>query len=177
MEGVKKIVIIGPESSGKSTLSSQLAGHYQTIWCPEYARDYLTEKGRHYNYDDLLNIAKGQQSLEEKLLPEAKNGLYFIDTNQYVMKIWCEMAFGQCHSWILQQIAKNHYDLYLLCKPDILWVEDELREYPDSAFRHKLYLMYKDLLVNNGTPWAEIDGEWEGRLQKAIESIHQNIFK
>ena len=88
MEDVKKIVIIGPECTGKSTLSRQLARHYQTNWCPEFARDYLMEKGRDYNYEDLLNIAKGQQSLEEKLLPEATNGIYFIDTNQYVMKIW-----------------------------------------------------------------------------------------
>ena len=169
MEGVKKIVIIGPECTGKSTLSQQLALHYQTIWCPEYARDYLLEKGRDYNYDDLLNIAKGQQSLEEKLLPEAKNGLYFIDTNQYVMKIWCEIAFGQCHSWILEQIAKNEYDLYLLCNIDIPWVADELREYPDTAFRQRLFLMYKDLLINNGTPWAEIHGQQDERIKKAIE--------
>src|SRR5687768_14780405 len=114
MEGVKKIVIIGPECTGKSTLSQQLALHYQTTWCPEYAREYLMQKGRDYNYEDLLNIAKGQQLAEEQILPTAKNGLYFIDTNQYVMKIWCEIAFGQCHSWILEQIAKNKYDLYLL---------------------------------------------------------------
>ena len=171
MKGIKKIVIIGPESTGKSTLSRELAEHYHTSWCPEYARDYLVKSGRNYTYDDLLHIAMGQQEMEDKILPDARNGLYFIDTNQYVMKIWCEIAFGQCHSWILKQIAVNHYDLYLLCKPDIEWVEDELREYPDTAFRQKLYQMYRDLLINNGTPWAEIDGREDLRLGKAIQVV------
>ena len=95
--------------------------------------------------------------------------MYFIDTNLYVMKVWCEVAFGQCHSWILQQIATRKYDFYLLCNTDLTWEEDELREYPDHIFRQKLYLMYKDLMVNNGTPWAEITGLENERLQKAIE--------
>jgi NadR type nicotinamide-nucleotide adenylyltransferase len=172
MEGIKKIVIIGPECTGKSTLSRQLAEHFQTSWCPEYAREYLTKKGSSYQYDDLLQIAKGQLELEEKILHQAKNGLYFIDTNQYVMKIWCEIAFGQCHSWILEQIANSKYDLYLLCNTDIPWVADELREYPDTAFRQKLFLMYKDLLINNGTPWAVIEGQQDERLQKAIKIIN-----
>ena len=121
---MRQIVIIGPESTGKSTLCSQLAEHYKTVWCPEFAREYLLEKGMNYSYDDLLNIAHGQLELEDVMLAEAKNGLYFIDTDMYVMKVWCEVAFENCHTWILKQIAKRKYDLYLLCSVDLPWQKD-----------------------------------------------------
>lgn len=173
MGGIKKIVIIGPESTGKSTLCHQLAQHYQTVWCPEFAREYLLREGLKYTYDDLLKIAKGQLALEEKILKEANNGLYFIDTNQYVMKVWCEMAFGKCHDWILKQAAFMKYDYYLLCNTDLAWEEDELREYPDLEFREILFKMYKDLLINNGTPWAIISGQQNERLQMAVGYIDE----
>lgn len=168
---VKKIVIIGPESTGKSTLTGQLAQHYSTTWCPEYAREYLMKNGNNYSYDDLLLIAKGQLALEEQLSKSAANGLYFIDTNLYVMKVWCEVAFGKCHQWILDRIAACKYDLYLLCQTDLPWAEDPLREYPDLDSRQKLYLMYKDLLVNDKTPFAEISGREIERTRKAVEAV------
>jgi len=168
---MKKIVIIGPESTGKSTLCEQLAAHYKTIWCPEFAREYLLQKGMDYTYDDLLKIAMGQLELEDALLSEAKNDLYFIDTNMYVMKVWCEVAFEACHTWILKQIAERQYDLYFLCNIDLPWVPDELREYPDLVFRKKLYKMYKDLLVNSGSEWVEISGSHAERLEAAISAI------
>ena len=169
---MKKIVIIGPESTGKSTLCEQLAAHYKTIWCPEFAREYLLQNGMDYTYDDLLKIAMGQLELEDALLSEAKNDLYFIDTNMYVMKVWCEVAFEACHTWILKQIAERQYDLYFLCNIDLPWVPDELREYPDLVFRKKLYKMYKDLLVNSGSEWVEISGSHAERLGAAISAIN-----
>jgi NadR type nicotinamide-nucleotide adenylyltransferase len=173
---MKKIVIIGPESTGKSTLCGQLAEHYKTTWCPEFAREYLLEKGMNYTFDDLLNIAHGQLELEDTLLAEAGNGLYFIDTDMYVMKVWCEVAFENCHTWILKQIGQRRYDLYLLCSTDLPWQKDELREYPDLAFREKLFKMYKDIVVNSNTMWAEISGTDVQRLQMAV-GIIDTVFK
>lgn len=167
---MKTVVVIGPESTGKSTLSQQLADHYQTVWCPEFAREYLLQNGKDYSFDDLLTIAKGQLELEDVLMKEARNGLYFIDTDMYVMKVWCEVAFENCHSWILKQIATRQYDLYLLCNTDLPWKQDELREYPDKQFRDKLFKMYKDIMINSGTRWAEISGT-DARLQMAISII------
>lgn len=168
---MKRIVIIGPESTGKSTLCRQLAAHYQTAWCPEFAREYLLEKGLPYTYKDLNNIACGQIKLEQTKAPEAKNNVYFIDTDMYVMKVWYEVAFGACPTWILKTIAKTHCDLYLLCNIDLPWIKDELREYPDLAVRQKLAKMYRDIMINSGVPWAEISGANGQRLQMAINSI------
>lgn len=173
---MKKIIILGPESTGKSTLCAQLAEHYKTCWCPEFAREYLKETGGKYTYAELLNIAHGQLELEDTLLINAKNGLYFIDTDLYVMKVWCEVAFERCHTWILKQIASRQYDLYLLCHVDLPWVQDELREYPDMKFRKKLFHMYRDILINQKAKWAEISGTDTQRLQMAI-SVIDTVFK
>jgi NadR type nicotinamide-nucleotide adenylyltransferase len=162
---MKKVVIIGPECTGKSTLASQLAAHYKTVWCPEFAREYLLQHGTKYTYDDLLNIAMGQIELEDVLLTEAVNDLYFIDTDMFVMKVWCEVAFNNCHTWILKQIASREYDLHLLCDVDLPWSQDGLREYPDLEMRKKIFKMYKDLMVNHGGRWTIISGTPEERLQ------------
>lgn len=178
---IKKIVVIGPESTGKSTLCAALAAHYNSIWCPEYARNFLMQHGTQYSYDDLLTIAKGQLAQEDAyahalLTDETKTSKYlFIDTDMYVMKVWCEFVFGKCHTWILDQITERKYDLYLLCKPDLPWVKDELREYPDDATRIVLYHHYRDLLIHQSTPWVEVSGANEQRLNTAIAAVDQYI--
>ena len=172
-QNIKKIVVIGPESTGKSALCAQLSAHYQTLWCPEYAREYLLANGIKYTYEDLLTIAKGQIQLEENLFLQIKTDgditPYFIDTDMYVMKVWSEYVFGDCHKYILNQIAERNYDAYLLCKPDIPWQADQLREHPDEATRIKLYHHYKDALMHQSLPWVEIAGNYEQRFQTAVQ--------
>jgi NadR type nicotinamide-nucleotide adenylyltransferase len=184
---IKKVVIIGPESTGKSTLSELLAQHFETLWCPEFAREYLLTNGTNYSYDDLLVIAKGQLALEDEYLfmlenqslPLLENGGHiplFIDTDMYVMKVWCEFVFGQCHPFILEQAVKRQYDLYLLCNTDLPWTKDELREYPDLESRKTLYRMYKDIMMNQPVPWVEITGDHDERLEKAIKAVGNLIL-
>ena len=194
---MKKIVIIGPESTGKSTLCEKLAAHYQTSWCPEYAREYLLKNGTDYTYNNLLDIAKGQVALEEKYIKEVEDAharnttktgssatthslltthhspLLFIDTDMYVMQVWCNFVFGKTHSWILNQLNQRKYDLYLLCNVDLPWVKDELREYPDLERREKLYNIYKEIMLNQPVPWIDISGSYEERLQKAIDGVNK----
>ena len=178
---LKKIVIIGPESTGKSTLCKQLANHYQTLWCPEFAREYLLENGTNYLFDDLAIIAKGQAEniLNYELrmkttqpINQSTNQLLFIDTDMYVMKVWCEFVFGKCHQFIIDEIATKKYDLYLLCNIDLPWVKDELREYPDEQQRIKLFHIYKSILENQQTPWHLISGTNEQRLKNAVTAIN-----
>jgi nicotinamide riboside kinase len=206
---LKKIVAIGPESTGKSTLCEQLAAHYKTTWCPEYAREYLLTHGKKYEYDDLLTIAEGQLKLEDEHIEKVRKsgnpgvrkkegyshglsaapaaslrrpqdfptpGLLFIDTDMYVMKVWCEFVFGKCHRFILDNIVQRDYDLYLLCNTDLPWTKDELREYPDLETRQKLFHIYKDIMINQAVPWAEIGGNDEERLQNAIIAVN-NLLK
>lgn len=177
---VKKIVILGPESTGKTTLCKLLATHYKTAWVEEYAREYLVKNGTGYTYETLLDIAKGQIAAEELAVsrwslneqPTTNNQqLLFIDTDMHVMQVWCEYVFEKCHHWILNHIAQRKYDLYLLCNIDLPWVKDELREYPDLISRQKLYQHYKDIMVNQNVPWIDISGNYEERLQKAIIAV------
>jgi NadR type nicotinamide-nucleotide adenylyltransferase len=179
---IKKIVAIGPESTGKSTLCKQLASHYQTHYVDEYAREYLLKNGTAYTYDNLLEIAKGQLSDEDSAVSRMvaasqqqtiNKQLVFIDTDMYVMKVWCEFVFNRCHHWILNRIAERDYTLYLLCNVDLPWVKDELREYPDLESRKKLFCFYKDILVNQHVPWVEISGNNDERLQKAISAVEK----
>jgi nicotinamide riboside kinase len=157
-------------------LCEQLATRYDTIWCREYAREYLERQGGIYTYDDLVTIAKGQLRLEEQAVEKARNGLVFIDTDMYVMKIWSEFVYGKCDSWILDQIERRTYDLYLLCNIDLPWQEDPLREYPDLAIRQELYDIYKDSLTNQPVPWTVITGQKEERLGQAVEAIDDLRF-
>lgn len=170
---MKKIVVIGPESTGKSTLCSQLAAHYKTAWCPEYARAYLNTHGKDYSFNDLLQIAEGQLALEDEVLLKASNDLVFIDTNMYVMQVWCEFVFKKCHQFIIDQIVERRYDLYLLCDVDLPWSFDELREYPDEQPRKELYHHYRELMINESTPWADISGDYDERLRKAKAAVEK----
>lgn len=171
-----KIVVIGPESTGKSTLCERLANHFHTEWCKEYAREFLLQRGTNYSYDDLLEVAQGQLKAEDRFLQQfssEQQSIAFIDTDMYVMKVWCEFVFGKCHPFILQEIIHRSYDGYLLCKPDLPWVKDELREYPDLRTRELLFHHYKDLLVNQSTPWFEVNGNDPERTSRAIEWVEQ----
>ncbi len=186
---IKKIVIIGPESTGKSTLCSQLAAHYNTLWCPEFARQYLLDNGTNYSFDDLATIAKGQLELEKNYelritnseqqdnKPPIPNSQFlFLDTDMYVMKVWCEFVFGKCHQFILDEIQTRKYDLYLLSNIDLPWIKDELREYPDEKPRQELFAIYQNILSNQSTAWQLISGTNEERLQNAVKAI-DDTFK
>ncbi len=190
-----KVAVIGPESTGKSTLCELLAQYYNTQWCHEFAREFLLTHGTDYSYDDLLYIAKGQLAMEDEYtqslvgssesevnssvqdseLGTLNSKLLFIDTEMYVMKVWCEFVFGKCHRWVLDQIIERKYDLYLLCNTDLPWVKDELREYPDLKTRDQLYHIYKDIMINQSTPWVDISGDYNERLQKAIKAVDQLV--
>ncbi|NCW11667.1 MAG: ATPase [Chitinophagia bacterium] len=176
---LQKIVILGPESTGKSTLCEALAKHYNVFQCPEYARQFLTENGLKYNYEDLLTIANGQLTLEDewtqKSIENKKNTLV-VDTDMYVMKVWCEYVFQNAHTFILEKINERKYDLYLLCDIDLPWAKDEMREYPDPQPRAELFAIYKDLLMNQTTPWGIVSGMGEERTKNAIKIIEAHLF-
>lgn len=182
---IKKIAVIGPESTGKSMLCEQLAAHYHTVWAREYAREYLEKNGTPYSFKDLYKIAVGQvEGEDEAARQSAISGVHFaadtpipvfIDTDLHVIKIWSEFVFNKCDNRILTQIAKRKYDLYLLCNIGLPWVPDELREYPDIETRKKLFSYYKEEMAEQKTPWVIVSGNYEERLLTAL-SATENIL-
>lgn len=167
-----KIAIFGPESTGKTTLATQLAEYYKTVWVPEFARDYLQEKlesGRGIcDVDDMLPIAYGQANLENESVLMA-NKYLFCDTNLLVTKVFSELYYGFCDS-LLDKAARTHqYDLFFLTDIDVPWEDDGLRDTPDK--REAVFQAFKQSLIDNGKPFITLSGNKETRLGKAIAII------
>jgi NadR type nicotinamide-nucleotide adenylyltransferase len=173
---MKKVVVIGPESTGKSTLSEKLAAHFNTVWTPEYAREYIDQLQRPYEESDLQEIAAGQIALEQHMARQA-NGVLICDTDLYVIKVWSEHKYGHCDPRILQQIAQQQCDLYLLTYIDLPWEEDPQREYPDPEMRHYFYDIYREIVINSGVEWKDIRGSYEEREALAIAAVQQLLNK
>lgn len=168
---IKKVVIIGPECTGKSELSQFLADEFNTVWVEEYARQYLDNLNRPYDYHDLPVIARGQIEIEEGRAAVADK-LLICDTDLYVIKVWSNFKYGKCDPWILEQIALRKYDLYLLTYIDIPWQYDPLREHPEQ--REDLYSIYLNEMKGQSVPFVEIKGDREQRratAKRAVEAL------
>jgi NadR type nicotinamide-nucleotide adenylyltransferase len=167
---IRKIVVIGPESTGKSSLSEALANSLHTVWVQEYARQYLKKLDRPYEERDLAEIAKGQIDAEEKLCGRA-NKFLICDTDLNVIKVWSEHSYNRCCLSILEGIAERRYDLYLLTYIDVAWQDDPQREHPEEGMRSYFYKQYLDIVINSGVRWADMRGTEEQRLKLALEAI------
>jgi len=165
---IKRIAITGPESTGKTELAKSLAAHYNTVWVPEYARNYIEELKRPYTAEDILQIAKGQLNNEKTLISKANNVL-FCDTELIVTKIWCEHKYKFCHPWISENINNHPYDFYLLCNIDLAWKIDKLSEHPH--LRKYFFELYKSELASRNFPYAIINGNGKGRLHSGISAV------
>jgi len=166
----KRILILGPESTGKSTLAEKLAEHYAEPWVPEVAREYLEQLDRPYGYDDLLQIGRQQMQLEDEMAAGAKNHL-FCDTDLRVIQVWSQHRFGKVDPWVLEEITRRTYDLILLCAPDLPWQQDPLREHPELEMRQQFFDVYQQLAQASGFPWALISGDTAERLSTAIQEV------
>ena len=166
----KRILILGPESTGKSTLAEMLAQHYAEPWVPEVAREYLEKLDRPYTYEDLLQIGKQQMNLEDELALTATR-LLFCDTDLRVIQVWSQHRYGKVDPWVLEEIARRTYDLILLCAPDLPWQEDPLREHPELEMRQQFFEVYQQLTQASGFPWTLISGEIAERLSTAIQAV------
>lgn len=170
-----RIVLYGPESTGKTTLAKALAEQYETTWVPEFARDFLQKKwDLHQEYcslEDLNTIAEGQLAAENNALKKAQQ-LLFCDTNILVTKVWSETHFqGYCAPALLELVETTHYDLYLLTDIDVPWEKDDLRDRPEQRNRMRTY--FKKQLDHYNFPYIELSGPHQLRLQKAIKAIEK----
>ena len=176
---IVKVVLFGPESTGKTTLASQLAYHYQTVWAPEFARDYLQKKWNNKRqvceHEDLLPIAIGQMKLENKLAKRADKVL-ICDTDLLETKVYSEEYYGGMVDPDLEAAAeKNQYDIYLLTYIDIPWQFDSIRDKPGQ--RENMFNAFENALKKSNRPYVILKGDEETRLKKAIEVIDDAISK
>lgn len=167
---MKRIVLTGPESSGKSTLAQHLAAEFDTAWVPEYARSYLGFKGGDYELQDLINIAIGQlvllESVETSLVDKP---CVFLDTWMLEIGIWAEYRFGRIPQIITQIRDDNPADLYVLCTPDLAWEPDPLRENPHD--RDFLFDRYAHAVEESGAPHIRVAGTGSGREIDAVAAV------
>lgn len=169
---VIKIAIVGPESSGKTTLAEGLMIDRRAWHVSEVAREYLNDLDRPYAEGDLLEIAKAQAQNEDTIVEDPK-GVMVCDTDMITIRIWSEEKFGRCHPWILKQSEERHYDLWLLCKPDIPWEPDPMRENPHD--RDRLFTVYEGLLKWLEKPYLIIEGSRKERLAAASKAIAELV--
>lgn len=166
------IAITGPESTGKSWLSEQLAIHFNTLSVAEYAREYIENLERPYDFNDIELIAKKQLQLEEQAICRA-NKILFVDTDFFVTKIWSEFVFQKCSPWIINQLQVHTYDLHLLCDIDLPWEYDPQREHPDK--RQELFELYKSELTKSNRPFEIVTGNGEARLHSALGALKKHF--
>lgn len=161
------IIITGPESSGKSTLTNYLAKYYQMPMVDEVARQFLPGLGRPYNYSDLIEIAR-LEAVNLLNYRFAKAPVIFVDTWLVVMRIWMEVRYGKCEPWIrtLPELYSDAH--YLLCTPDLPWEYDPLRENPDN--RWELFEMYENVLNQHGLNYTIIEGVEQNRYDLALHA-------
>jgi NadR type nicotinamide-nucleotide adenylyltransferase len=174
-----KIVLFGPESTGKTTLSQQLARHYNSVWVPEYARDYLQEKWNNERKTcephDLLPIAEGQIKSENKLAQKA-NKVLICDTDLLETKVYSEAYYiGACDPLLEKYALQNTYDLYLLTYIDIPWENDDLRDKPNE--REEMFSYFEQTLINSKRPFVILKGDKNTRLKKAVYHIDKLLSK
>lgn len=172
-----KVVLFGPESTGKTTLSKQLARHYNTVWTPEFAREYLQEKWNNERKtceaDDLIPIAIGQMKLENKLAKKADKVL-ICDTDLLETKVYSQEFYGGFVDKKLNKAAnKNQYDLYLLTYIDTPWEEDDLRDRPE--LRLEMFNAFEKALKDHNRPYILLKGDRDTRLKNATEAIDKII--
>lgn len=169
---VKKVVIIGGESTGKSTLCESLASHYNTVWVEEYAREYLEQLNRPYIESDLIDIANGQVQLEDSKLRYA-NRFLFCDTDLHVIKVWSEFKYGQVDAQIQALLQSRTYDAYIITSPDFDWVDDPLREHPEPELRLYFFERYKQLVEETNLSFCIVHGDGATRMKTSIEFLSE----
>lgn len=168
---VKKILILGAECTGKSTLSRDLAQHFNTVYVPEFMRTYLDKKPAGYicQYDDLIPIAKGQIDSENQLVTQA-NRFLFCDTSLILLQVYSEFYFDKCPDFIRETIPKLQYDkIFVTDNVGVTWVADGQRDLPNG--HDEIFARIEKVLQNNGLNYHHISGNRQQRLNSVINLL------
>lgn len=165
---VKRVCIFGPESTGKSTLSKNLAKHYQTVAVPEYARVFLDSRDNVLDLDEFKFYARGQLASEDALARSA-NRVLFCDTDALTTLMWSEWLYKEQDPWIVALAEQRNYDLYLLTDVDVPWVFDPQRYLPEE--RKQFHDYCKAILEKFSRRYVEVKGSWDERFETAVRAV------
>jgi NadR type nicotinamide-nucleotide adenylyltransferase len=165
---VIRIVLTGSESTGKTTLSAELAKRYGIEFVPEFVRDYVARKGSAPDFSDHGPIAHGQIGLENEYRARAGD-LLVQDTDLLSTVVYCRHYFGRCPDWIVEASIERRPDLYLLCEIDLPWIADDVRDRGDR--REEMQQLFRDAVAQSGVPFVTITGIGAERTVRAIDAI------
>lgn len=170
-----RVVVTGSECTGKTTLAEGLASHYETIWVPEFARQFVIDKGAAPEYGDVETIARGQIELEDEKAAEASS-LLVQDTDLLSTIVYSRHYYGDCPGWIEEALAKRAADLYLLAGIDIPWIRDgEQRDRGDR--REEMHALFRSALVDRQLTFNEVRGSHSERLNAAVSRIDELLSR
>ncbi|MDY0249543.1 MAG: AAA family ATPase [Pseudomonas sp.] len=174
---MKVVVLTGPESAGKSTLSQALAKRFNAPLVSEYVRAFIDQTQRDTQYADISTIAE-QQLQRERAARAQQPHLLLLDTHLLSNKLWSETLFGRSPAWIETALKAQHYDLIGLLSPSgIPWQADGQRCQPELAERQQFHQALADWLQLHQQSVLPLDGSWQARyqqLESAIEQLLQN---
>jgi NadR type nicotinamide-nucleotide adenylyltransferase len=164
-----RVVLTGSESTGKTTLARFLAVRYDTVWCPEFARDYVERKDAPLTADDVEPIARGQRAAEDVALRGAHR-LVFLDTDLLSTVLYARHYYGACPAWIEEEARSRRGHLYLLNHPDVPWAPDGFQRDRGDR-REEMQILFASLLEEFRAPVAEVKGPWPERRQRALAAV------
>ena len=174
---IKRVAIVGAESTGKTTLAQELAEHFNTVWVPEYGREYTEVRvgpvalfDYKWSNEEFVIIARKQIDLEDQLAKRA-NRVLICDTDVLATCIWQERYMGACSEEVARISNERHYDLYLLTDCDIPFTQDGLRD--GEHLRQWMTNRFRDELDRRELPWILINGSREQRLRMAIGAVEK----
>ena len=173
---IRRIVITGPESTGKTELAQALAEKLGTVWIPEYARSYVENLNRPYDYNDVVQIAKHQITQETTYASEVGKGILIFDSWLIITKVWFDLVFGKCPDWVCEHIRSTKIDLFLVCDTDLPWIADAVRENGGDK-REQLFQLYCDEIRSFGFNFEIVNGVGETRTNNALNLLSKYGLK
>ena len=177
--GPLRIVLIGPESTGKTRLAGDLAERYGVSWAPEFAREYVEGRTEPLAYGDVEAIARGQKAGEDATVAQARRlglPLVVLDTDLVSTWVYSRHYFGDCPAWVEEAARERLGDLYLLHHVDVEWVADGAqREEPER--REELFESFRSTLDSLGARVCDVTGSWEERGRRAVDAVDRLLSR
>jgi NadR type nicotinamide-nucleotide adenylyltransferase len=168
---MRRIVVTGSESTGKTTLARALGERLATVATPEFSREYADARGVPLDQHDVEAIAMGQIALEDRRGLEARHGLMVLDTDLFSTVVYGPHYYGTLQPWIERAALERRGDLYLLLDIDVPWVPDAIRD--RGQHRAHMHSLFRGMLERYGLPFVTIGGRWGERYERAVVEVER----